>query len=72
MPGVRVDGNDVLAVLAVALLAWLGHRVYQLVDNLRAVTDAVNNAGSSVQDGFQAAANAVSGTPLIGDDIAGG
>ncbi len=63
--------RDVLAILAVVLLAWLGRRVYQLVDNLRAVTDAVNNAGSSVQQGFQTAADAVSGTPLIGDDIAG-
>ncbi len=63
--------RDVLAALGVVLLAWLGRRVYQLVDDLRAVTEAVNNAGSSVQDGFQTAADAVSGTPLIGDDIAG-
>jgi hypothetical protein len=63
--------RDVLAVLAVVLLAWLGRRVYHLVDDLRAVTEAVNNAGSSVQDGFKTAADAVSGTPLIGDDIAG-
>ena len=63
--------RDIFAVLAVALLAWLGRRVYQLVDNLRAVTDAVNDAGTSVQSGFQTAADAVSGTPLVGDDIAG-
>ena len=63
--------RDVLAVLAVVLLAWLGRRIYQLVDDLRAVTEAVNNAGTSVQDGFQTAADAVSGTPIIGDDISG-
>ena len=62
--------RDILAILAVALLAWLGRRVYRLVDNLRAVTEAVNNTGSSVQDGFQSAADALSGTPVIGDDIA--
>lgn len=62
--------RDVLAVLAVILLAWLGRRVYQLVDDLRAMTEAINNAGSSVRDGFQTAADAVSGTPLIGDDVA--
>jgi len=63
--------RDVLAILAIVLLAWLGRRVYQLVDDLRTVTDAVNNAGASVRDGFQTAADAVSATPLIGDDIAG-
>lgn len=62
--------RDVLAILAIALLAWVGHRVYQLVDNLRAVTEAVTDAGSSVQGGFQTAADAISGTPLIGDDVA--
>jgi len=63
--------RDVLAVLALVLLAWLGRRVYRLVDDLRVVTEAVNGAGSSVQNGFGAAADAVSGTPVIGDDIAG-
>jgi hypothetical protein len=63
--------RDVLAVLALVFLAWLGRRVYRLVDDLRVVTEAVNGAGSSVQNGFGAAADAVSGTPVIGDDIAG-
>lgn len=63
--------RDVLAVLALVGLAWLGHRVYRLVDDLRVVTEAVNGAGASVQNGFGAAADAVSGTPVIGDDIAG-
>jgi hypothetical protein len=63
--------RDVLAVLALVLLAWLGRRVYRLVDDLRVVTEAVGGAGSAVQNGFGAAADAVSGTPVIGDDIAG-
>jgi hypothetical protein len=63
--------RDVLAVLALVFLAWLGRRVYRLVDDLRVVTEAVGGAGSSVQNGFGAAADAVSGTPVIGDDIAG-
>jgi hypothetical protein len=63
--------RDVLTLLALVFLAWLGHRVFTLVDDLRTVTDAVNSAGTSVQEGFTTAANAVSGAPIIGDDIAG-
>ena len=63
--------RDVLAVLALVFLAWLGRRVYRWFDDLRVVTEAVSGAGSSVQNGFGAAADAVSGTPVIGDDIAG-
>ena len=62
--------RDVLVVATLALLAWLGRRVFLLVDRLSAVTDAVNDAGSAVQNGFGAAANALDGTPLIGDEIA--
>lgn len=36
-----------------------------------AVAEAVNNAGASVQGGFQKAADALSDTSLIGEDIAG-
>ncbi len=63
--------RDGLVVLALFVLAWLARGVFRLVDTLSAVTDAVNGAGSSVQDGFGAAADALSGTPVIGDDIAG-
>ena len=63
--------RDGFVVLALMLLAWCGRGVFRLVDNLRAVTDAVDSAGSSVQDGFGAAADALSGTPVVGDDIAG-
>jgi hypothetical protein len=62
--------RDVLVVLAVVAVAWLGRRVYLLVDSLRSVTDAARDAGTSVQDGFNAAADVVAGTPVIGDDLA--
>jgi hypothetical protein len=63
--------RDVLVVLALLVLVWLARGVFRLVNNLKAVTDAVNSAGSSVQDGFGAAADVLSGTPVVGDDIAG-
>lgn len=62
--------RDVLILVSMAVLAWMGRRVFLLVDRLSAVTDAVGNAGSSVQDGFGAAADALSGTPVIGDELA--
>ena len=62
--------RDVLVVVSIAVLAWIGRRVFLLVDRLSAVTDAVGNAGSSVQDGFGSAADALSGTPVIGDQLA--
>ena len=62
--------RDGLVVASLALLAWIARRVFTLVDRLSAVTDAVNDAGSSVQNGFGAAADALVGTPLIGEDIA--
>jgi hypothetical protein len=62
--------RDALVVASLALLAWIGRRVFVLVDRLSSVTDAVNDAGSSVQNGFGAAADAVSGTPVIGDELA--
>ncbi|MFL6070657.1 MAG: hypothetical protein ACJ72Y_05185 [Actinomycetes bacterium] len=62
--------RDVLVVVTVAVLAWVGRRVFLLVDRLSAVTDAVGNAGSSVQDAFGSAADALSSTPVIGDELA--
>jgi hypothetical protein len=63
--------RDVLVLASLALLAWLGRRVYVLVDDLRSVTDAVQGAGSSVQSGFGSAAEVLAGTPLVGDELAG-
>lgn len=62
--------RDVLVVAALAVLAWAGRRVYELVDGVRSVTDAARDAGLSVQDGFDSAADVVSGTPVIGADLA--
>ena len=62
--------RDVLVVVSLAVLAWMGRRVFVLVDRLSAVTDAVGNAGSSVQDGFGSAADALSGVPVVGDQLA--
>ena len=62
--------RDVLALAALVFLAWLGRRVYLLVDNLSVVTDSVESAGTSVQNGFGSAASALCGTPIVGDELA--
>lgn len=62
--------RDLLVIASVVVLAWIGRRVFVLVERLNAVTDAVNSAGNSVQNGFGVAADALSGTPLVGDELA--
>lgn len=61
--------RDALVAAAIAVLAWAGYRIYVLVDRLRAVTDAARDAGTSVQNGFDSAADVVSGAPVIGDQL---
>lgn len=64
--------RDLLAILALALLAWLGLAVHDAVDRLAVLGEGVNSAGSSVQGGFESAAEKVEGAPVVGDDIADG
>ena len=63
--------RDVLVVVAMIVLGWLGHRVFTVVDHVRVVADAVQTAGTSVQDGFGSAAQAVQGLPVVGDTLSG-
>lgn len=64
--------RDLLAILALVLLAWLGLAVHDAVDRLAVLGEGVNSAGSSVQGGFESAAEKVEGAPVVGDDIADG
>jgi hypothetical protein len=63
--------RDVLVLVALLLLAWLASKVHGWVTDVRVVTDALQGAGSSVQNGFGTAADALAGTPLVGDQLAG-
>jgi hypothetical protein len=64
--------RDLLALLALVLLAWLGLAVHDAVDRLAVLGEGVNDAGSAVQGGFESAADRIEGVPVVGDDIAGG
>jgi hypothetical protein len=64
--------RDLLTAAVLVLLAWIALKVHDAVDRLAVLGEGVNAAGSSVEDGFDAAADAVDGTPLVGDEIADG
>lgn len=64
--------GDFLTVAALVLLAWIALQVHDAVDRLAVLGQGVTGAGSSIQEGFDTAADAVDGTPLVGDDLAEG
>ena len=64
--------GDLLVLGLVVLFAWLGVAVHDTVDQLAVVPEGVTGAGTAVQGGFDRAAEAVEGAPVVGDDLAGG
>jgi hypothetical protein len=64
--------HDLLTVAVLVVLAWIALKVHDAVDRLAVLGEGVNEAGSSVEDGFSSAADAVDGTPVVGDELADG
>jgi hypothetical protein len=62
------DAGTVTVVVLLAVLGWL---VYDLVERVTVVATGVEEAGTSVVDGFGRAADAVDGVPVVGGRIAG-
>ena len=60
---------DVLTVAFLVLFAWVGWRLYLRVDAVTALAVGVQDAGSSVQDGFRSVAGAVDGLPVVGSSL---
>ena len=69
--GRRIDliARDLAVVLALVLFALIALEVHDAVDKLAVLGEGVESAGKGVSGGFEAAADAVDGTPLIGDDL---
>ena len=65
----RAVARDALTLLALFVLAWLALKVHDTVDKLAVLGTGVRDSGSAVQDGFGAAADAVSGVPVVGGDF---
>jgi hypothetical protein len=63
---------DAATLIAIVVFALLGLWVHNEVAKLDILGHGVHDAGAAVQNGFDSAANAVHGTPLVGGAIAGG
>ena len=70
-PGRRIDliARDLAVVLALVLFGLIALEVHDAVDKLAVLGDGVETAGKGVSSGFESAADAVDGTPLIGDEL---
>jgi hypothetical protein len=64
--------RDLLVLDILVLFAWLGWKVYETVDRLSVLGEGVENSGSSIQNRFQSAADAVNRVPAVRDDLAHG
>ena len=64
--------RDLLVVALLAVFAWLAAWVHDAVDALAVLGQGVAATGGAVEGGFDAAAEAVGGTPVVGDELAEG
>jgi hypothetical protein len=71
LPGRRLDliARDVATLLALVLFGKIALEVHDAVDQLAVLGEGVESAGNAVTGGFDSAADAVDGTPLVGDDL---
>lgn len=65
----RAVARDALTILTLIVLAWLALKVHDTVDKLAVLGTGVRDSGEAVQSGFGAAADAVSGIPVVGGDM---
>jgi hypothetical protein len=65
----RAVAKDALVILTLILLAWLGFKVHGAVDKLAVLGSGVHDSGRVVQDGFDRAADAVDGVPVVGGEL---
>jgi hypothetical protein len=65
----RTVARDALTLLALFVLAWLAVKVHNAVDALAVLGTGVRDSGEAVQSGFGAAADAVTGLPVVGGEV---
>src|SRR4051794_39178172 len=65
----RAVAKDALVILTLIVLAWLGFKVHGAVDSLAVLGSGVHDSGRVVQDGFDRAADAVDGVPVVGGEL---
>ena len=64
--------RDAVVLALLALFAWLALKVHDAVAALAVLGEGVGATGRAVEGGFDAAAGAVDGTPVVGDELAEG
>ena len=71
LPGRRLDqiARDLATVLALVLFGKIALEVHDAVDQLAVLGEGVESAGNAVSGGFDSAADAIDGTPLVGDEL---
>lgn len=69
--GQRLDliARDLAVLLALALFALVALRVRDAVAGLAVLGEGVESAGRGVSGGFESAADAIDGTPVVGDEL---
>jgi hypothetical protein len=74
LPGARNRAllADLASIVLLVLFAWAGLKVHDAVDRLAVLGEGVQATGGAVQGGFESAADAVDGTPVVGGEIADG
>ena len=63
--------SDLLVLLLLVLLAWLGLRVHNAVAEIASVPRGVADTGGAIQRGFESAGDAVGDVPVVGEPLAG-
>jgi hypothetical protein len=63
--------SDLLVLLLLVLLAWLGLSVHDAVAEIASVPRGVSDAGGAIQRGFESAGDAVGEVPVVGEPLAG-
>ena len=61
--------RDLAVVLSLVLFATIAWKVHDAVDRLSILGEGVESAGTGVSGGFSSAADAVDGTPIVGDEL---
>jgi hypothetical protein len=65
----RAVSRDALTLLTLFVLGWLAIKVHNAVDDLAVLGTGVRDTGDAVQNGFGAAADAVSDLPVVGGEV---
>jgi hypothetical protein len=71
-PRARALAADVVSIALLLVFAWAGLKVHDAVDRLAVLGEGVQATGGAVEEGFDSAADAVDGTPVVGDDLGEG